>query len=364
VSEEEVMSSVQRLEAVYESKQQEWQIIQNKLTALNNARAIETDVAVKFKIDQQIQITQQELNEIENDLTNIEDRLNSEIHKTDSAKQANHEENISSSEIPDIKPLLIDPFEWCHIPSGFVEVLNNWNDIEGNAYIKYRVGSFHISKYPITYDQYRFFVHATDGYCNEQWWEDNLEDGGEYDRVISEFKEIKLGKEGLVPALVTRFDAMAFCRWLSYKSMYTITIPTEAHWQRAAQGDDGRKYPWGNIFDPTKCNSGLSGIKRLTPVTQYRNGASSYGVQDLSGNSCEWCVIPIKNKDCQDEGYYFKNSLGHFSGSFHPRNSSYRDENPDHFRCAYRGFSHAPYTTFLAGFRLCLPSPISTVDEP
>jgi formylglycine-generating enzyme required for sulfatase activity len=69
-----------------------------------------------------------------------------------------------------------------------------------------------------------------------------------------------------------------------------ITLPSEQQWQRAAIGDTGWVYPWGNDFDPRRCNSKESGMGKPTPVTQYPNGASPYGVFGMSGNVWEWCL--------------------------------------------------------------------------
>ena len=70
-------------------------------------------------------------------------------------------------------------------------------------------------------------------------------------------------------------DARAFARWSGKR------LPTEIEWQYAAQGADGRKYPWGNDFDSTRCNNSLG---RSTPVDEFPSGKSPFGVMDLIGN--------------------------------------------------------------------------------
>ncbi|MBP1654022.1 MAG: sulfatase-modifying factor protein [Bacteroidetes bacterium] len=84
-------------------------------------------------------------------------------------------------------------------------------------------------------------------------------------------------------------DARAYARWAGKR------LPTEMEWQYAAQGTDGRKYPWGSEMDSTRCNWKL---ERTTPVNAYPGGASPFGVMDMIGN-----VWQITN-DVYDNGTF------------------------------------------------------------
>jgi formylglycine-generating enzyme required for sulfatase activity len=91
---------------------------------------------------------------------------------------------------------------------------------------------------------------------------------------------------------VSWYEAIAFCLWLSDVTGDAIMLPTEQQWQRAAQGDDGRIYPWGNNWDNKRCNNS-NGISKTTPVNQFEGwdrGNSYFGVVDMAGNVWEWCL--------------------------------------------------------------------------
>jgi formylglycine-generating enzyme required for sulfatase activity len=82
---------------------------------------------------------------------------------------------------------------------------------------------------------------------------------------------------------VTHRDATAYAQWAGK------ALPTETQWEKAARGEKGYIYPWGNRPTAAKCNVRESGIETTTPVQCYRSGVSPYGVYDLSGNVWEWC---------------------------------------------------------------------------
>ena len=128
------------------------------------------------------------------------------------------------------------------------------------------------------------------------------------------------------PVLGVNWDAAsAYCKWLSARTGRTYRLPTEAEWEKAARGTDGRRYPWGNTIDRTVANFvGAQAYDTGMPVGYYdgskrgdvqtRSNASPYGALDMAGNVMEWCsdwygqdyyrTSPRKNPKGPAEGAY------------------------------------------------------------
>jgi formylglycine-generating enzyme required for sulfatase activity len=82
--------------------------------------------------------------------------------------------------------------------------------------------------------------------------------------------------------------ALAYCAWLSRESGLRYRLPTEAEWERAARGRDGRAYPFGDVFDPRCANTREAGVGDTTPVGAFPGGVSPCGALDMSGNVEEY----------------------------------------------------------------------------
>ncbi len=172
--------------------------------------------------------------------------------------------------------------EWCTVPAGQV-VMEDGNDVQ-QLYVE----EFHISKYPVTNAQFQEFVYAPDGYQDEQWWTYSPQ-GRDWHREHPEALDPKFRQDDHPRGNVCWYEAMAFCCWLSFKTGLKVTLPTAAQWIRAARGNDRRLFPWGNRFDRGFANTKESSIRMTTPVWQYPNGISPFGVYDMAGNIWEWC---------------------------------------------------------------------------
>jgi hypothetical protein len=126
-----------------------------------------------------------------------------------------------------------------------------------------------------------------DGFYLDRYLVTNLE----YECMIPGHKKLRdsySDTDGQPVINVNWYEARLFCRWRGSG----FRLPTEQEWERAAYWDPARgvnrKYPWGDEFDPARCNTGEAGTGKTTPVGAYPEGVSTYGCYDMAGNVCEW----------------------------------------------------------------------------
>jgi len=91
------------------------------------------------------------------------------------------------------------------------------------------------------------------------------------------------------PVVLVRYDdALAYAAWLTKVTAYRWRLPTEQEWEKAARGNDGRRFPWGDRFDAARLNSHDKGSFDTIPVGMFPAGASPYGLLDPAGQVFEW----------------------------------------------------------------------------
>ncbi|NLE44746.1 MAG: formylglycine-generating enzyme family protein [Chloroflexi bacterium] len=150
---------------------------------------------------------------------------------------------------------------------------------EGPAHIV-QVEAFYIDRYPVTNEIYKRFIDET-GHpapCYHVDWAEFAEYNWNPDTRMP-----PAGKERHPVVLVKWEDARAYAAWAGKR------LPSEAEWERAARGDDGRRWPWGNEFIANLCHTRDSGATGTAPVGRYSPaGDSPYGISDMVGNVWEW----------------------------------------------------------------------------
>jgi formylglycine-generating enzyme required for sulfatase activity len=164
-----------------------------------------------------------------------------------------------------------------HIPAGpFLmgsnpRVDGDARDIEQPQHTQHLPG-YQFATTPVTHAQYAVFVRAA-GYPKPINWQERASPPGREDHPV---------------VYVTWHDAASYCRWLSAEMGVLYRLPSEAEWEKAMRGTDGRIYPWGNRWAPERCISRESGRRETSPVGTCPLGASPYGVLDAVGNVREW----------------------------------------------------------------------------
>lgn len=214
------------------------------------------------------------------------------------------------------EPGIIKEYRHAHVIPRFIAKERPQHEVE--------VEAFQIAKYPVTNREYAQFVEETGHQPPASW----------------NGKTFPSGKGNHPVVRISHDDAVAYTEWLSRKTGVQYRLPTEAEWEKAARGTDGRIYPWGNQFDSDKCNTlegntfaalykrarplynvvlrvgsfvvdhGLIGDKfdqalGTTPVGMYPEGASPYGALDMGGNAEEW----VADKFALYPGYPFPEDL-------------------------------------------------------
>lgn len=243
-----------------------------------------------------------------------------------------------------------------------------------------RVTDFHIMRFPVTNAQYRLYLAAT-GQRPPLYWPEGQE---------------LVAKAGHPVVGVSLQDALAFSCWAAEMTGLPLRLPAEPEWEKAARGSDGRLYPWGNAWDPARCNN------RETPnpaarqsLQMARNllrahpevvgtmpagccspqGDSPYGVADMAGNVQTWCLsyfgsYPYDPGDGREALLADPTQAGLFPGS-HETGAISNAERPeasagklvvrggswhgsrDQARCAYRSWAPPMHRGDDTGIRLC-----------
>ncbi len=171
------------------------------------------------------------------------------------------------------------------VPAGEFTMGDNQGDDDERPAHRVYLDAFSMDQYEVTVGMYAAFLKATGTAPPPDW------------KIMNQAQH---EKRPVVNA--TWADAATYCKWAGKR------LPTEAEWEKAARGNDGRTYPWGND-SPTRLHASFGKTKwdnhaALVPVGTFEDGKSPYGIYDLAGNVSEWV------SDWYDYGNYYKNSPG------------------------------------------------------
>lgn len=224
---------------------------------------------------------------------------------------ASSHRNPLSQTMDDVKPdilwVAIQALDAFQLGLSEEDILDSYDDLESEKPAStHHIKSFWISRYPITNAQYAPFF-ATQGLYNlPQWW---TAAGNKWRRSIRRYTPNDPYNLPNHPAVfVSWYEAFAYTQWLTQKLKVPIRLPTELEWEVAASFDPsmGKKYryPWGNTFEMSRCNSSDLNYPYPSMVTLFPTGASPSGVFDMVGNVWEWCST-VWQSDWLDSGSSF-----------------------------------------------------------
>ena len=193
------------------------------------------------------------------------------------------------------------------------------------------LNAFYMDETPVTCREYKKFLDANRGIAVPANW----------DRLRRDFAPQFVDHP---VTFVSWDDAAAYAKWAGKR------LPTEAEWEKAARGTDERRFPWGRVWEASRCNTKEGKVGGTTPVYQYGNfGASPYGVLDMAGNVWEWCA------DWYEEDYYAHGPTQNPRG---PTESDWRvlrggawDTSMDYARCGSRDYIVPDEGYATVGFR-------------
>jgi iron(II)-dependent oxidoreductase len=212
-----------------------------------------------------------------------------------------------------------------YIPGGeFIMGADGEEQNQGPAHLV-RIEGFFIDSTEVTNADYRKFVEAT-GHLEPSYWKDGSLNGPNQPVVG-----------------VSWFDAKAYAEWSGKR------LPTEAEWEKASRGNDGRKYPWGDMLEEYIHLNFDDNLGRPADVGSYPGGRSPYGILDMAGNVWEWV------NDWYAADYYSKspnrNPPGPESGEYKVIRGGSWYSNRYFVRCAFRDYADPDSKTNDLGFR-------------
>lgn len=245
----------------------------------------------------------------------------------------------------EIPPQPYEP-ETVLIPAGPFLMGSDFGDdipLEETPQHEVELPAYRIGLYPVTNQQYAEFIKQTNRPSPKKaGWLGQTPPRKKLDHPV---------------VAVSWYDALAYCHWLTEKTGRLYRLPSEAEWEKAARGPEGRIYPWGNAWEAGRCHH--NGVD-TAPVTDHPQGQSPYGCYEMIGNVWEWTsTLWGPNWQESDFAYPYTSDDGREDGQADSsvyrifRGGSFSDELIQ-LRCSARRWYAPEHADKNRGFRVVL----------
>jgi len=214
------------------------------------------------------------------------------------------------------------------------------SDIQDRPRHTVTTGAYRINKFPVTNAQYALFVAETGHKAPTSWKDGAIPKGFNLHPVTN----------------VDWQDATDYCVWSDKGG----ALPTEAQWEKAARGTDGRRWPWGDRMSPKMLNT-YNNYGRTTSVLKHMDGASPYGAVDMAGNVSEWVkndFKPYPGSSAPASMFIPKDTEGSYKTLEHYKALRGGSWKSDPFSTAtyHRNYAMAGDASDFIGFRCAFPA--------
>lgn len=169
------------------------------------------------------------------------------------------------------------------------------------------INEFEMAELPVTVSQYAVFLNAG-GAEQAHWWskagwawrQGEIIGWGRPDRSVPDDWDNQKSQPYHPVAGITWYEAEAYCNWLGEQKNRLVRLPTEEEWEKAARGENGRTWPWGDEFGIHKANTNELGAGETLMAGSQAGDRSPYGIADLGGNVQDWTsssYIPLQDEE-------------------------------------------------------------------
>ena len=285
----------------------------------------------------QVLLLQPTVEQLETSRTNIESQIKESDVTTDEIQQRmrelDKEVELLEAERSQLQERLCEN-QMVPVPAGDFKMGDDESGaVDQSPMHTVLLNAFLIDKYPVTNADYKMFADIT-GHRPPPHW---IGIGGTYPIDQADHPVVN----------ISWHDAQTYAKWVNKR------LPTEAEWEKAARGQRGQVYPWGDAFrkDNINCNGEHGGT---TSVRAFPDGHSPYGVMDMCGNTCEWV------EDWYFDEYYknapIDNPTGPPGGQYKVVRGGFFGENKMGVCCASRHYAPPSAMQDHVGFR-CAKTP-------